>query len=544
MSNQKTNVLILGGGFAGVYSAMYLERALHPDERARIKITLVNQENYIVFQPLLPEVISGTIEILHVISPIRRLARQVHLHTREIEEIDLRSKTVRLAPGFRPKSLTLAFDHLVIALGTRLDYSKVPGMQEHAIAFKDLGDALRLRNRLVHVLEEAEIEADPQEKRKLLTFVVAGGGFSGVECIAELNDFIRGAARAFHYIRPDDLRVILLQSGDRILPEMEAGLARFAHQILAQRGVEIRLNTRLKAVTANGAIIQAKSANQPELIPTRTTVVTVPAGPHPLVMRLPCELKGGRIGVTEFLEVPGWSGVWALGDCAAVPQPDGIISPPTAQHALRQSKICARNIVATIRGQAKKPFTFTGLGKLGSLGRHSAVAEVMGVKMSGLPAWMLWRGIYLSKLPGFDRKIRVLTDWLLDIFLPKDITQVRIFRGDAVAQEHFEPGEVVFEQRDYGDKIYFIVKGEVDVIKDGTAVASLSAGDVFGEIALISDSPRNATLLATTPLDVVTVSRGAFNKLLAHLPGVKGTMEEITSRHLDRRVDLLEDITE
>ncbi|MBI3951059.1 MAG: FAD-dependent oxidoreductase, partial [Acidobacteria bacterium] len=312
----------LGGGFAGVYTAMYLERALHRNQRERIKIALVTRENYIVFQPLLPEVISGTIEILHVISPIRRLARRAHLHTREIEEIDLRNRTVRLAPGFRPKPLVLHYDPLVIGLGTLLDASKVPGMQEHAIPFKYLGDALRLRNHLVHVLEEADIEGDPEERKRLLTFVVAGGGFSGVECIAELNDFIRQAVGAFQTIRPSELRVVLLQSGDRILPEMVEGLAGFAHRILERRGIEIRLNMRLKAVTANEAIVQDKTTHQGESIPTRTTVATVPAGPHPLLAELPCELEGGRIKVTPFLEIPGWTGVWALGDCAAVPQPE------------------------------------------------------------------------------------------------------------------------------------------------------------------------------------------------------------------------------
>jgi NADH dehydrogenase len=544
MPDSKTNVLILGGGFAGVYTAVYLDKALRREERDQIKVTLVNKENYIVFQPLLPEVISGTIETLHVISPIRRLAPHAHLHTREIEEIDLPNKTVRLAPGFRPKPLLLHYDHLVIGLGTLLDYSKVPGMQEHAIPFKYLGDALRLRNQLVHVLEEADIETDFEERRKLLTFVVAGGGFSGVECIAELNDFVRDAARAYRQIQPGDPRVVLLQSGERILPEMEERLAHYAHRILERRAIEIRLNTRLKGVTANEAIIQEKGASQPESIPCRTTVVTVPTGPHPLVTKLPCELEGGRIRVSPFLDLPNWPGVWALGDCAAVPQPDGIISPPTAQHALRQAKTCARNILASIRGQEMIPFDFTGLGKLGSIGRRSAVAEVMGVQFSGLLAWLLWRGVYLSKFPGLDRKMRVLTDWLLDIFLPKDITQVRIFQSEAVAQEHFESGEVVFDQGDYGDKIYFIVRGEVEIIKDGARVATLRAGDVFGEIALVSDSPRTASVRAKSPLDVVTVSRGAFKKLLAHLPGVKGTMEQIMRQHLGREIDLGEEIQE
>lgn len=544
MADGYTDVLILGGGFGGVYSAMNLERGLRRSERDKLRITIVSRENYIVFQPLLPEVISGTIEILHVISPIRRLAPSAYLYNREIEEINLKEKWVRLAPGFRPKPLTLKYDHLVIGLGTQLDYSKVAGSREHAIPFKYLGDALRLRNHVVHVMEEADNELDPDEKRKLLTFVVAGGGFSGVECIAELNDFVRDARKAYRHIREDDIRVVLLQSADRILPEMSEDLAKFAHQILERRGVEIRLNTRLNALTANEAIISAKGVEGTETIPTKTTVATVPAGPHPLIQSLPCEFDRGRIKVNDCLQVIGWPGVWAVGDCAAVPQKDGITSPPTAQHALRQAKTCATNILASIRNQPLKPFTFTGLGKLGSLGRRSAVAEVFGLKMSGLPAWLLWRIIYLSKMPGLDRKIRVFADWFHDIFLPREITQVRIFTPDAVLQEHFEPGEYVFYLGDFGDKVYFIVNGEVEVVKDNQVLATLSKGDCFGEFALISDHPRSASIRAKTPLDVITVSRGAFKTLLTHVPGVKKSMEDVMSRYLGRQVDLHTEIPE
>lgn len=521
---------------------MYLSRALTADERRRIRITLVNKENYIVFQPLLPEVISGAIEMLHVISPIRRLVPGAELYTREIEAIDLQQRTVRLAPGFRPKPLTLPFDHLVIGLGTRLDAAKVPGMQEHAIPFKYLGDALRLRNHLVHVLEEAAIETEQQQREKLLTFVVAGGGFSGIECMAELNDFVREAIKHYPTIQPHELRMIVLQSGERILPEMVERLANFAHRLLTERGIDIRLRTRLQAVTAESAIIQNQLSHQREAIPTRTVVATVPAGAHPLLEQLPCQRQAGRLCVTEFLNVPDWPGVWALGDCAAVPQPDGILSPPTAQHALRQARTCAANVLAEIRGGRKQPFSFTGLGKLGSLGRRSAVAELFGVKLSGLPAWLIWRAVYLWKLPGFDRKIRALMDWFLDVILPRDITQVRIFQPDAVIQEHFEPGEIVFDQGDFGDKIYFIVKGEVEVIRDNEVVARLSDGDVFGEIALVSDTARTASVLATTPLDVVTVSRSAFKKLLAHLPGVRSTMSEIMRQHLAESAELRQQI--
>ena len=543
-TENRHRIVILGGGFAGVYTAMYLEKMMRRAERERIEVKLVNQENYIVFQPLLPEVISGTIETLHVISPIRRLAKRAHLHTRELEAIDLENRTVRLAPKYRPKPTELEYDHLVVGLGTRLNDAIVPGMREHAIPFKYLGDALRLRNEIVGNLEEADNEPDPIEKQKLLTFVVAGGGFSGVECIAELNDFLRRAVPAYAHIDANEPRFVLLQSAARILPELGEDLAGYAQRILERRGIEIRLNTRMKAVTADGALVQNKQSDEQEILPARTVVATVPSAPHALVSNLPCELDRGRVKVNEFLEVPGWPGVWAVGDCAAVPQPDGITSPPTAQHALRQAKACAQNILATIRNEPRKPFAFTGLGKLASLGRRSAVAEILGVKMSGFLAWILWRTVYLSKFPGLDRKIRIGADWAMDIFLPRDITQVRIFRSESVVQEHFHTGDWVFHEGDFGDKIYVIVDGEVEIVKDDEPIATLKAGDVFGEIALISDSPRTAGAQAKMPVDVIAVSREAFKTLVAHLPGVKTTMDELMRQHGVDAIDLQAEVAD
>ena len=525
----KKRILILGGGFGGVYVAVHLGKMLSQRELEETEIALVNRENYIVFQPLLPEVISGGVELNHVIAPIRRMARQAHLYTRDIESIDLNSRTVTLSPGARPTTLTLNYDHLVIAMGTRLDHSKIPGMREHASPFKYLGDALYLRNQLVRMLEEAEAESDSETRKRLLTFVVAGGGFSGVECIAEMNDFLRNAVSAYHNIAQRDLRLILLQRGDRILPEVTPSLAAFAHKLLAKRGVEIRLGADLKAVTANAVVVEDKRSRQTETIHTRTAVATVPAGPHPILTALSLPQSKGRIVVDQTTAVPDSPGVWAIGDCAAIKQVDGNISPPTAQHALRQAKTCAENIVASYRGAAKKHFRFTGLGKLGSLGRRSAVAEVFGFRFKGLFAWLLWRGVYVTKFPGFDGQLRLMADWILDVFLPRDITQLRLFHAEAVHREHFEPGETVFANGDFGDKVYFTIKGEADVERDGAVVAKLHSGDVFGEAALISNQPRNATIRATAPLDTIAVSREAFQELLMHLPGLNDTMQELMS---------------
>jgi NADH dehydrogenase len=350
--------------------------------------------------------------------------------------------------------------------------------------------------------------------------------------------FLREAVGAYHNIAEHDLLLILLQRGERILPEVTESLAAFAHRLLEKRGVEIRLGAGLKAVSANAVVVEDKQTGRTETIGTRTAVATVPAGPHPILTALPLPQGKGRIVVDQTTEVPGWPGVWAIGDCAAIKQVDGNIAPPTAQHALRQAKTCAENIVASYRDLPKKHFGFTGLGKLGSLGRRSAVAEVLGFRIKGLLAWLLWRGVYVTKFPGLDGQLRLIADWVLDAFLPRDITQLRLFHEEAVHREHFESRETVFASGDFGDKVYFIIKGEAAVERDAALLATLHSGDVFGEAALISNQPRNATIRATAPLDTVAVSREAFQELLMHLPGLNSTMQELMSERLKQGEDL------
>ncbi len=515
-----------------MYAAKYLLRGLRRMGLPDVEVALVSRENYLTFQPLLPEVVAGGVDTLHAISPIRRIVPGVDLYVRGVEEIDLERQVVRLEPGNLRRCVELQYDHLVLALGNRLATRLVPGLTEHAVPFKYLGDALRLRNRLVHVLEEAAITADPQERRRLLTFVVAGGGFSGVECIAEMHDFLRHAVRSYPSIDRDELSLVLLQSGDMILPEMKPSLAQFAHQVLVRRGVRIDLNTRLSAVSATEAVLLDKASGERRAIGTRTVVATVPVEPHPLLASLALPQAGGKVIVTSHLYCEGVANVWAIGDCAAVPLTTQGFAPPTAQHAVRQGKLCARNIAASLACQPLQRYQFKSLGALASLGRRSAVAEVMGVRLSGFLAWLLWRGIYLGKFPGWDRKIRILIDWTTDLLLPRDVTQLRIFPPPQVRREHFEPGEVVFLERDLGDRVYFVVTGEAEVEIYGHVVATVAAGGVFGEIALISNCPRLATVRAKTALDVVSVTRDTFDTLVAHFPGVQAAMRQVMERHL------------
>jgi NADH dehydrogenase len=525
----RKRVVILGGGFAGVYAAQYLEKAL--GRREDFEIVLVNRENYFVFQPMLPEVISGSIGLLDTVSPIRRLLPRTKLHVRQVESVDLERRTVTTRPGFHPHAHVIGYDHLVVALGNVTDFRGQPGLPEHAIPFKDLGDAVRLRNHVIRALEEAAIEDhDTKLREQLLTFVVAGGGFSGVEVAAELNDFVRGVAKSYHGIDPREIRVILLHSGERILPEMGDKLALFAEDLLRRRGVEIRLGTRLQAATSEVAILADGSR-----IPTRTLVSTVPASPHPIVESLALPKgRGGKIQVSPFLDVEGVENVWALGDCALVPAPDGGYAPPTAQHAIRQGATVAHNIVAEIRGGERKRFGFKGLGKMAALGHRSAVAEVFGINLSGFVAWWMWRSIYLMKLPGWGRRLKVATSWSLDLFLPAELVQLRLDTQPGMAHEHFEPGQVVFHQGDLGDRVYIILDGEAEVVRksnDGDEVlARLGAGEYFGEMALLNDAARNATVRCVRAMNALSLPKHEFGALAANLPELRASFESVNRR--------------
>jgi len=526
-------VVVLGGGFAGVYTAMALERS--PGRGQDFEVVLVNRENYFVFQPMLPEVISGTIGLTDVVSPLRRLLPRTEIHVRDVEAVDLERRVVVTSPGFEPHSHYLHWDHLVVALGTVTDFRGLPGLPEHAMPFKDLGDALRLRHHVIRALEEASLEHHrPQLRRELLTFVVAGGGFSGVEVAAELNDFVRRAARGYRGLDPGEVRVLLLQAGERILPELPESLASFAQGVLARRGVEVRLGTRITAATGREAILESG-----ERLMTRTLVSTVPSSPHPLIesLALP-RAANGRLQVTAELRVEGRKDVWAVGDCARVVTPDGQVAPPTAQHATRQAAVVAHNVVAALRGGSPRVFAFRGLGKMGSLGHRSAVAEVMGLRLSGFAAWWLWRTVYLMKLPGWGRRLKVAASWTLDLLLPPETVQLRLHGSEGVTREHFEPGELVFREGELGDRLYIVLSGSAEVVRalgggEEQRLAALGPGQCFGEMALVNHTTRSASVRCCTPMDVLSLPRRDFAALSAHIPDLRASFERLAAERAE-----------
>jgi NADH dehydrogenase len=430
-SDEITRILILGGGFGGLYAAMQLDKTLARD--ANIEITLINRENFFLFTPMLHEVAASDLDLTHIVNPVQKLLRRVKFFAGQVEAIDLSDKRVVVSHGFDHHHHDLFYDQLIVALGSITNFFNLPGLQERALTMKSLGDAITLRNRLIALLEEANSECCAPLREPLLTVVVAGGGFAGVETIAAVNDFVRHALRFYPNCPEQHVHMVLVHPGPVILPELGEKLGAYAQNKLAERKVDIRVNTKVTGISERGIELHDGT-----VITGNTLVWTAGTSPNPLVDTLPCQKERGRLLVNEYLEVPEWPGVWALGDCAVIPDlKTGKAFPPTAQHALREGKVLAHNVAAAVRGTQKKPFVFQTIGQLAAIGRRTGVANIMGLHFSGFIAWWLWRTIYLSKLPRFEKKLRVALDWTLDLLFSKDLVQFLTFHAPTIS--HAEP---------------------------------------------------------------------------------------------------------
>jgi NADH:quinone reductase (non-electrogenic) len=422
-------IIILGGGFGGLYVATELEKCLAADPD--VEVTLVNRENFFLFTPMLHEVAASDLDLSNIVNPVRKLLRRVHFFAGDVEAVDAARKKVTVSHGTDHHQHELDYDYLVIALGSITNFFNLPGLEERALTMKSLGDAIHLRNRLIAHLEEADTECACEVREPLMTFVVAGGGFAGVETIAGINDFVREAVKFYPNLSRDVVRMVLVHPGQMILPELGEKLGSYAQKKLAARGVEIRVNTKVTGVSDDAVELSDGSR-----IRSKTLVWTAGTTPNMLLATLPCKKDHGRLHVNEYLEVTDWPGVWALGDCALVPDlTTGNYCPPTAQHALREGKVVARNIAAAVRGGKKKAFSFATIGQLAAIGRRTGVARIFGVNFSGFIAWWMWRTIYLSKLPRFEKKLRVALDWTLDLLFTKDLVQFETFRARTISHD-------------------------------------------------------------------------------------------------------------
>jgi NADH:quinone reductase (non-electrogenic) len=426
----KKRILILGGGFAGAYTALHLEKRL-----ARIldvEITLVARENFVLFTPMLHEVAGADVDVTDIVQPLRKMLRHTHVLIADVQAIDLAKKQVRAWHSGLGHSFDLTYDHLVLALGAVTNFHRTPGLEEYALTMKTLGDAILVRNRVIDALGLADNQSDETERRTSLTVVVAGGGFAGVETAGAVNDLLREAIKFYPNVKENMIRVLVVDPGEHILPELGISLGHYAQERLGRRGVEVRLKTKVDGY--DGKEVALSDGTK---IATRMLIWTAGITPPLLLSGLSCAIQRGRVVANDCLQVPGWPGVWALGDCAMVPDPlnPGKFCPPTAQHAIRQAATLANNIVASLHGGAAQPFKFKIIGLLATIGRRCGVAEVFGFRFSGIVAWWLWRGIYLSKLPGAQKKIRVAIDWTLDLGFSKDLVQLPTLQSLTMSTE-------------------------------------------------------------------------------------------------------------
>jgi NADH dehydrogenase len=445
---EQKKILILGGGFAGIQVLRKLQDAFQND--VSVDMSLVSRDNFFLFTPMLPEISSGMIESRHISTPVRVFCKRARFYEAVVNSVDLQHRQVvitHLVGDQRHRqhqleddshSHSLKYDYLVLALGSETNFFGMSDVEKNSFTLKSLGDAIILRNHVISMLEQADLEHDNEELRKgLMTFVVVGGGFSGVEIVGELNDFVRDSTKEFyHNIDEDsDVRIILVNAYDKILPELSEDLGNFALQKLRKSGIDVMLNAKVSGATSNSV-----KFHDDKIIPCHTLIWTGGVTPSRLVSTLRCERdKGGRIIVNNYLQVHRYPGVYALGDCAYITDPrTGKSYPPTAQHAIREGSVVAKNIISAIKtgkeiGEAEEDhrnmtiFDYKTKGIMAEIGKRTGVGDVLGIKIHGFIAWWIWRSYYLSHLPTIQKKLRVMADWSIDLFFQRDITRIRTY---------------------------------------------------------------------------------------------------------------------
>ena len=513
------SILILGGGFAGLYAARNIQRLMGKT----VDIEIVNRENYFVFQPLLPEVAGGAISAVNAVSPLRFLTHDISMRKAEIDSIDPTAQTVTVFQGVQRRPTVLSYDHLIIALGSGSDLSRMPGLNEHAFTMKTLSDARRLRAHVIERLEHADITRLPEVKKGALTFTVIGGGFSGIETVGEIKELIDRSLCYYPNIQSSEIRVVVLEFADRILNEMSESLAGYAQKNLIERGIEIQLGVGVAKCTGTQLVTTTN-----EIIDTRTIVATIGNAPPSAVLKMPLAFQHGRILVGRDFRVQGYQNIWSIGDCALIPMKENAshrddFAPPTAQFAVREAKQIASNIKAAVSDQPLKAFKYISKGSLASLGAGRGVAEVFGIKLTGRAAWLLWRVYYISFLPGMQTRISVLWNWLMDWFSSRSVVQINSEDEQSARYVLYRAGDRIYETGARADGFYTVISGSVQItgIDKNTGKETsrvIEAGEHFGERLLLGATRRIATAVAMDDTKVLSLSRDEFLKLAEGLP--------------------------
>ena len=439
MSKAK-KILVLGGGFAGVECVRKLESYFPKEEE--IQITMVSEDNFFLFTPMLPQVASGTIETRHIVIPVRTLLKRAKFYEAEVRNIDPYGKTVTLNGTKEKRGISLHYDYLVLALGSQTNFFGMDKLEELAYSMKTLNDAVVLRNRVIDMLEQADNETDPILKKSLLTFVIVGGGFAGIETAGELMDLLHDARKFYPNIEKTDIRVIVLEAMAAILPGFNEKLAKFALEKLHERGIEVKVSTKLSSFTGDEVLIEdAQPSTDPNkqssvsAIQTKTLVWTAGVTPVDIIKKSVFKTNRGGIVVDEFLQAVDFPEVFAVGDCCYLIDPKtNRPLPPTAQSAESEAEIVAKNLRALITNKEKEKFVYSPKGQMAVIGKRSAIASMFGIHLHGIFAWMLWRVIYLSKIPRLDKKVRIFLDWSIDMFFDRDIARLKVMREKPVEE--------------------------------------------------------------------------------------------------------------
>lgn len=413
-------IVIVGGGFGGVAVARRLEARLHPGEA---EIVLLSRENYTLFTPMLPEVMSGELEVRHVVTPIRTQLHRTRFVLADVDDIDIANRTLRYHHVLTQQNVRQPFDQLVLALGSSTSDFGIPGVAEHTWALKSLEDAELLRNHLVWLLEFADTTTDEARRDRLLTIAVVGGGFTGVEAAGEIGQLFRSVLRFYRSLTGRKVKVILIEAGPTLLAGLPPKMGQYARRVLERRGIEVLTGDGVSSVDERGLMLQSGRR-----IESETIVWSAGVKPSPLIGREPSlpKTRRGAIETAQDMSVPKFPGIWAVGDCASIPDGSGGVYPLTAQHAIREGPHLADNMVAVLHGDATRPFRYNTLGMMAALGGRAGVAQLPGDRViTGFAAWFLWRTYYLFRLPGLDRKLRVAFDWTLELLFPRDTAVLR-----------------------------------------------------------------------------------------------------------------------
>jgi NADH dehydrogenase len=525
---KSVRVVIIGGGFAAVQFAKTLRGKLRPSD---CEILLFNRENHMVFHPLLADVAGASINPDAAAAPLRQMLPGVGCRTERVQRIDLQTCEIEFDDG--NGALTrLHYDHLVIACGAESNLGIIPGMTEHAFAFKVIRDAIDLRQHVVHQMELAETSTDPDQRRWFLNFIVVGAGFSGVEVAGEINELVRSSTRFYRNFRKEDVVVTMVHSQDQILPEVAPKLREFARKKMEKAGITILLNARAVAATHEG--VELKDGRK---LPGATIVCTIGTTASPLVQNLNVPKEKGRIRTAPEMRIEGQTNAWAVGDCALVVNAfDNKPSPPTGQFAERQGRQAALNLVRVLRGEPTKPFRFKALGQLCSIGGYSAVAEMLGMRISGFLAWFLWRGVYLFKLPTWSRRIKVALDWAWDVLFPRDLSFLNTDAAQRVTHGYYRPGDFVHRQGELARTFSIIEEGQVEVLQqdpqssETKVLAVLSQGDFFGEGALLGNRPHETSIRARSVVRLQQIGSAVFSQFAVTFPPFRDLLAKAVTR--------------